>query len=1077
MITNRMESSTTALLIRRRLCIAEAVARAALQPETAVFLSHEFRDNSVGRAVTSVLSVGATLDRLHVQDDDLCLRVSKLHIKRLSSSSLRLLLISGVATDVDLPIAYRVDFARAAEADAWLRLLHRMQRVAVLREELVLALMDASSSMPSPQALRPTDERKTFEQPVSGMTVHVPASSMAVLSGRPETASCLCWDGAVQCWKRTLPYSDVELVVDRVGLVYGPPKACYPLTADDVGCMIAATLDSGATVRASSIVTIDDALRSDVEAVLARGSWRLPREWVQLGSDYRRRSKSSSLTLSMQGVQPAGHECRCWHEHLQIEMDSRDPLRLTIRERHPTSAEDMQTYTAAELAAIQTPDPHQRDQILLVFRAMRALALMGYAQYQPESAETGNVSGWICGLRLCFGKRIGPRHARPEASASKANGILNAVSGSDPPVVLAPSTDAVADTSVVERGQTSMIVLAPNGDVSVIEHGGHVSTSRAACTSVVIEPCVLDTSIVAFGQPIPTGHAQCSGAAFFEYDDHDIEAEASNHALDVERWTLVSAGQRTPPKLLSGPKPVIARPDPNGLPLRAWTGHRPVLHATNVHEALASEAGLEVTPHDADQVRRQQVWKRLHWNCVPRHQIPGSVWAEIHSQRWVPDLVEMISLFSNDAATFVAGARAAQGLSASDRRTFAILDAKHARNLDILLGKFKHLTSDLLVDAFHRGDLEALDQDFLCILLPMLPRAAEQVRIQEACKANEIASKEKLIRPERFMLSLILGVPRVAAKVNAVGTMRQFSDSLSSLLTAATTITSSCRELRCSQRFRTILELLLTIGNTLNEGTVRAHAAGFTFDSIPLLVQSRSVLSYASAVLQQSGGLATADLELGIELPSIQGASRIELDGISTGFSELEHDLQDLEAESEQCANEETGRALAERFRAWLEPARAQLDEFRQTIRLMNEAVEDTLLFLPMDDRTKRAYTTICFGMLGHLWTLGTGVSARKTPREKSGEAVGVSSRALNWTKSRRRMFFLWMAAAIRCVANSYVANDAFGGHARTRFDVKGAATATATASASASTLCPISATDLLSAARLFAPARLECLV
>lgn len=108
-----------------------------------------------------------------------------------------------------------------------------------------------------------------------------PVSPPNVLRGRTETAAYLYWDGVVQQWRRTLPYSDTETIVERADLEYGPPQARYPVTADDVGCIIAAVLDTGATVRTASVITIHEELRIDVEAVLQRGTWRLPRSWIQ----------------------------------------------------------------------------------------------------------------------------------------------------------------------------------------------------------------------------------------------------------------------------------------------------------------------------------------------------------------------------------------------------------------------------------------------------------------------------------------------------------------------------------------------------------------------------------------------------------------------------------------------------------------------------------------------------------------------------------------------------------------------------------------------------------------------------
>ncbi|KAK4536569.1 hypothetical protein CDCA_CDCA09G2594 [Cyanidium caldarium] len=928
--------------IQRRLLIAEAVARAATLPRTQVVFVQERRGATEAAAVGWLGATGS-VDAIQLNDDQVRLRVGKFHIKRVSPRVLRLLLAgrssssSGGGGDPIDGLAYRVEFGTAAEADGWQRLLGKLQRVAVLREELVVAMLEAEAHRSPNEATSPPS---------------IEEARRPVLRGRPQTGEVLMCEGGAQYWLRAAPLTDhfVPILGSDNGRACGSE---YCLTADDVGHVVAALLPDGTLLRTEQVITIDDELRATVERFLSHGEVRIDRERArayavpQTGRGAARRRKRprrvpAAVRFDRQGIRIAQQPTLPWDASHHLTLDATDARRMQVA-RWEASGSGERSPSSTPLIDIRAVSSRERDCLALTFRAFRSLALMG-VEYVPLMSPADVTSNRCWSIvrtcthpwRCCVGVPSPPT-SRPSAGATPVK--VDAATACHDASLLAPASTA-ADTTVV---------LSPTGEVSVLHQDGSLSMSAVACAVAdpneslmggthhqrATETAAAHPYVPSRVAPIPPG----TDAAANRNEDERREQDG-DIVLSAPSSRFVHVPGTT----------AVKKPAPSSWRFGIHEGAPPRMAQWNV-AALSTAVR---SPMDDQPL----VPRRLHWTCVPPFRIRGSIWSTVSPYRWQPDERELVTLFARTTATTAGGTGkgaepdddVAAAATPSSTRYVQILDAKTARNLDIMLGKFKHLSFAHIIDALLQGDVQRLGDDFLSILSSMVPSPEEQQRIAEAAAAGRVAPEAQLLRPELFTLQLCTRVPRVAAKTAALLTTHTFAAAVRDLHEAAEVITCACNQLCNSERFRGVLELLLALGNVLNEGSARQRARGFTIESLGVVTNVRGLLHYVIAVLRAQPPSVARLTRFMDDLPHVAPASKIELDALSTGFSELEHDLQELITEMERCGEADAERAFGQHLQRWLPEAQRQLDELRHAMREMDEALEDTLSFLPADD-------------------------------------------------------------------------------------------------------------------------------
>merc|ERR1712216_489885 len=137
----------------------------------------------------------------------------------------------------------------------------------------------------------------------------------------------------------------------------------------------------------------------------------------------------------------------------------------------------------------------------------------------------------------------------------------------------------------------------------------------------------------------------------------------------------------------------------------------------------------------------------------------------------------------------------------------------------------------------------------------------------------------QLGKAEKFFAA-VSKMPRLGAKLSSFAFVASFSDTASTLGARANLLTAACAQLTESEALATVLKRMLTVGNTLNEGTRRGGATGFTLNSLLKLTSTKGVdnkttiLDYVVGLMLEKGQGAVIDATLAV-LPALDRASRV----------------------------------------------------------------------------------------------------------------------------------------------------------------------------------------------------------
>ncbi len=202
------------------------------------------------------------------------------------------------------------------------------------------------------------------------------------------------------------------------------------------------------------------------------------------------------------------------------------------------------------------------------------------------------------------------------------------------------------------------------------------------------------------------------------------------------------------------------------------------------------------------------------------------------------------------------------------------LSAKRAQNIAIGLKTVQSLPfARIAAEVQLLNPHGLLGREDAAALLKILPTEEEAVAARElrrqlaatgACVALGCTSDSthalevpaSMREGERFVLH-VLEVPAYERKLEVIALLASFEQSVASVGAAVYVLQSAASRVLSSDALRTSLGLILRLGNALNRGTPRGHAAGFDVSVLPTLAAvksttdtSISLLHHVAAILQ-----------------------------------------------------------------------------------------------------------------------------------------------------------------------------------------------------------------------------------
>ncbi|XP_052277097.1 protein diaphanous homolog 2-like isoform X4 [Dreissena polymorpha] len=296
----------------------------------------------------------------------------------------------------------------------------------------------------------------------------------------------------------------------------------------------------------------------------------------------------------------------------------------------------------------------------------------------------------------------------------------------------------------------------------------------------------------------------------------------------------------------------------------------------------------------------KQPMKRANWKKVEAKQLDkNSFWVVAREDKFESDdiFLELQTNFSTKAAPVNVTSEQNQDKPVKKGKELKVLDPKSGQNLSILLGSIKVPYKEL-----HRRIIE-MDEENLTA--GMVEQLLKYMPDQEAL--NKLAGLQdqydSLAEPEQFCV-VISSIKKVMPRLNAMLFKMRFAENINDIKPDLVNSREACEEVKSSNKFQRMLELILLVGNYLNTGSRNEQSIGFDINFLAKLGNTKAqdgkttLLHFLANVTETKY---PDILNFHEELSHLDKASRVSdenvkknIKGMEKQFKQLETDLKSI---------------------------------------------------------------------------------------------------------------------------------------------------------------------------------------
>uniref|UniRef100_A0A3Q1F1N3 Protein diaphanous homolog 2 n=1 Tax=Acanthochromis polyacanthus TaxID=80966 RepID=A0A3Q1F1N3_9TELE len=297
----------------------------------------------------------------------------------------------------------------------------------------------------------------------------------------------------------------------------------------------------------------------------------------------------------------------------------------------------------------------------------------------------------------------------------------------------------------------------------------------------------------------------------------------------------------------------------------------------------------------------ETVMKRVNWTkIVPQEMAENCFWIKVKEEKFEnPDLFAQLSLcFSSQSKVRTDVKDETDNRMPQFKKKakeLRILDAKTAQNLSIFLGSFR-LPYEEIRDIVLQVDEERLSESLIQNLIKNLPEQKELSALAELK-----GEYEELVESEQFGI-VMSSVKLLRPRLNGILFKLTFEEQVNNIRPDIMNVTFACEEVKKSEGFHRLLELILLVGNYMNAGSRNAQTFGFNISFLSKLRDTKSI-SQNTTLLHFLADKCEENhpeiLRFPDELEHVEDASRVSADILKTSLTTMERQIQRLENDIE----------------------------------------------------------------------------------------------------------------------------------------------------------------------------------
>ncbi|ORY08436.1 FH2-domain-containing protein [Basidiobolus meristosporus CBS 931.73] len=334
--------------------------------------------------------------------------------------------------------------------------------------------------------------------------------------------------------------------------------------------------------------------------------------------------------------------------------------------------------------------------------------------------------------------------------------------------------------------------------------------------------------------------------------------------------------------------------------------------------------------------RKQVKWlpkskvKPLSWDKIPDFAVDRTLWMEkIKEEENLGEELTTKGVFEEIEELF--SARVTESVKAKPKEIKAeskisILNNKLASNLNITLGRVRHLPPEKIREAIVNMNENIITELMLHQLLQYIPSAEEKGLLAEY-KDNP----EKLAKPDAFCVEMM--------KID------RYEQRLRAMHFKSTYFEKASKALQNSQNFPKLLEIILVVGNFMNGTSFRGSAYGFKIHSINRLVDTKgkhnqiTLLHFLVNTIEEKFPHILKFLD---ELKPVGAGCHVCYQDMKADFKDLKERFEEtrLEVEKYHSTPEKSQEPFTIQMNTFILSADEQLTEAQTKYETMNEKYE-----------------------------------------------------------------------------------------------------------------------------------------
>ncbi|XP_029142084.1 protein diaphanous homolog 2 [Protobothrops mucrosquamatus] len=220
-----------------------------------------------------------------------------------------------------------------------------------------------------------------------------------------------------------------------------------------------------------------------------------------------------------------------------------------------------------------------------------------------------------------------------------------------------------------------------------------------------------------------------------------------------------------------------------------------------------------------------------------------------------------------------------------------ILDGKTAQNLSIFLGSFR-MPYEEIKHIILEVDEAKLSEALIQNLVKNLPEQKELNALAEL--KNEY---DDLCESEQFGV-VMSSVKLLQPRLNGILFKLTFEEHINNIKPGIMAVTIACEELKKSESFTKLLELVLMIGNYMNSGSRNAQSLGFNISFLCKIRDTKSsdqkttLLHFLADICEEKY---QDILKFPDELEHVESASKVSAQSLKSNLDSMGHQIQRLE--------------------------------------------------------------------------------------------------------------------------------------------------------------------------------------